>query len=896
MLYMRGLTRHRLPYGSYRIPAPLTVVPQPPGLLGVSAYGLPAFAQTSPSCGATSGAYVKADPDPCSLDDGSDFDSVIVQEGAVQVAPSTSVGSGSFTVSDVGAVGAGMVSVDGNGAILDIRNELVIGSHQDGVLSIDAGALLRSGSAVVGKGAVSAAVAAINGAESRWLNRGTLEVGQYGVGTVNIMEGQLFTGSLSIGATGTVIVGKGGGLDSTRGIHVGADGQLNIGGLLGASLPAGTVSAPYIQLDGDAQLWFNHTDIQYVFGVPIQGDGVVTLTSGTTIFTADSHFAGTTIVASGATLQLGNGGNAGWISGEVASDGTVVFDRSDDITLTNPNFISTTVIKNGRGAVRIPESSLVIMLDTQINEGRMIVNGELLGDATVNSGGTLSGIGTVTSARINAGGTLAPGDPIGTINICCTIDFEPGAFLDIDVDTRSGLADQVTVVGPANLNGTVRLLLHGNGNLYMGHHVILLSEDDVISGQFQALDSPYIFLNTSLDYTSQEVFLNIARNARPFSAVARTPNQRSVAGALASLPDSSPLYQSMLRLTDEQLAPQLLNSLSGEVHASSQSALFASSQYASTLPLRHLRSNLNAGWMPGGLLASAGPHMPAGAMPQHASLPLWADVVANRQTRHGNDNVGSTVQTTSGVFVGGDVPVGANWRLGGAVGYTHSRSHVDDRGNASATSDAASVALYAGRNFKSAAGTLQTLLGAAYTTAQVSTTRHASVHGDTQRLRADYRASAMQTFGELGFAMPAGSGTLAPFAGLSATWLRTPAFSESGGTAALHSSGSRSSIVSTTLGLRGALPLRLNQTEAQLHGSVAWRHSTGDLTPTTSLAFSQGDSFAVRGIPVARNAALVSAGLSMRLSRHAALNLAYEGDLASGAAEHGGRVSLSWRF
>src|SRR5690606_13576401 len=121
----------------------------------------------------------------------------------------------------------------------------------------------------------------------------------------------------------------------------------------------GTVSAPYIQLDGDAQLWFNHTDIQYVFGVPIQGDGVVTLTSGTTIFTADSHFAGTTIVVYGATLQLGNGGNAGWISGEVASDGTVVFDRSDDITLTNPNFISTTVIKNGRGAVTIPESSLV---------------------------------------------------------------------------------------------------------------------------------------------------------------------------------------------------------------------------------------------------------------------------------------------------------------------------------------------------------------------------------------------------------------------------------------------------------------------------------------------------------------------------------------------------------
>lgn len=870
---------------------------------GVSAYGLPVSAQTFPSCGASSGVFIKTDSDPCSLDDGSAFDTVVVQEGGIEVGPGVVVRSGNMQVATVGTDNA-MLSVMGRLAALNIDGDLILGSWADAsdpnAINVSGGALLRTGSAVIGAGSGSAAerVALINieGADSTWLNQNLLTIGDTGDALLLVSDGALVsTGSMAVGrnASGTVMLTNGARLVSRSGINVGSAGTLTIGS--GAS-PAGTMFTPYIQLQNGGQLLFDHNDIHYVFGVPIQGDGVVTLTSGTTIFTVDSNFAGTTIVGSGATLQLGNGGNTGWISGEVASDGTVIFDRSDDITLMNPNFISTTVIKNGRGAVRIPESSLLIMLDTQINEGRMIVNGELLGDATVNSGGTLSGIGTVTSARINAGGTLAPGDPIGTINICCTIDFEPGAFLDIDVDTRSGLADQVSVVGPANLNGTVRLLLHGNGNLYMGRHMILHSEDDVIEDEFQALDSPYIFLDTSLDYTSQEVFLNIARNARPFSAVARTPNQRSVAGALASLPDSSPLYQSMLRLTDEQQAPQLLNSLSGEVHASSQSALFASSQYASTLPLRHLRSNLNAGWMPGGLLASAGQDMPAAAMPQHASLPLWADVVAARQTRHGNDNVGSTVQTTSGVFVGGDVPVGANWRLGGAVGYTHSRSQVDDRGNASATSDAASVALYAGRNFKTTAGTLQTLLGAAYTTAEVSTTRHASVHGDTQRLTADYRPSAMQTFGELGFAMPAGSGTLAPFAGLAATWLRTPAFSESGGTAALHSAGSRSSIVSTTLGLRGALPLRLNQTEAQLHGSVAWRHSTGDLTPTTSLAFSQGDSFAVRGIPVARNAALVSAGLSMRLSRHAALNLAYEGELASGAAEHGGRVSLSWRF
>lgn len=872
----------------------------------VSAYGLPASAQTFPSCGAGSGNYIKTDPDPCSLDDGSDFDTVVVQEGGVEVGTGVAVRSANMQVATVGTDNA-MLSVTGGLAALSIHGDLILGSwagaSDPNAINVSSGGLLRTGSAVIGAGSGSAAehmaLFNVEGTGSTWLNRGLLTIGDTGDALLRVSNGGLVsTGSMSIGrnASGTVMLINGARLASRSGIRVGSAGTLAIGA---GSSPAGTMLAPYIQLENGGQLFFDHNDTHYEFAIPIYGDGFVTLTGGTTIFTADSRYTGTTTVNAGATLQLGDGGTTGWLTTDfIENDGTLIFDRADNVDFTSWIFGDGIIIKNGAGTVRMSDSSITIEPELHINRGRMILNGIFDGLVTVNNGGALSGTGVVGAARINAGGTLAPGDPIGTINICCEIVFEPGSFLDIDADTDAGLVDQVSVSGKAELNGTVRLRLHGNGNLYMGRHMILHSEDDVIEDEFQALDSPYIFLDTSLDhdYTTQEVFLNIARNARPFSAVARTPNQRSVAGALASLPDSSPLYQSMLRLTDEQQAPQLLNSLSGEVHASSQSAVFASSQYASTLPLRHLRSNLNAGWMPGGLLASAGQHMPAAAMPQHASLPLWADVVASRQTRYGNDNVGSAVQTTSGVFVGGDVPVGANWRLGGAVGYTHSRSQVDDRGNASATSDAASVALYAGRNFKTTAGTLQTLLGAAYTTADVSTTRHASVHGDTQRLTADYRPSAMQTFGELGFAMPAGSGTLAPFAGLAATWLRTPAFSESGGTAALHSAGSRSSIVSTTLGLRGALPLRLNQTEAQLHGSVAWRHSTGDLTPTTSLAFSQGDSFAVRGIPVARNAALVSAGLSMRLSRHAALNLAYEGELASDAAEHGGRVSLSWRF
>jgi subtilase-type serine protease len=66
--------------------------------------------------------------------------------------------------------------------------------------------------------------------------------------------------------------------------------------------------------------------------------------------------------------------------------------------------------------------------------------------------------------------------------------------------------------------------------------------------------------------------------------------------------------------------------------------------------------------------------------------------------------------------------------------------------------------------------------------------------------------------------------------------------------------------------------------------------------PGTGLAFAGGSSFSVRGTPIAKNAAVIEAGLDMNLTEIATLGLAYQGQVASNAQEHGFIGKLSVRF
>ncbi|BDB28956.1 autotransporter-associated beta strand repeat-containing protein (plasmid) [Cupriavidus sp. P-10] len=93
----------------------------------------------------------------------------------------------------------------------------------------------------------------------------------------------------------------------------------------------GTIGSITGNVTDNGMLAFNRADT-VIFGGVISGTGTLAqLGAGTTIFTADNTYSGDTTISAG-TLQLGNGGTGGSIAGNVADNGTLLFNRSDALT------------------------------------------------------------------------------------------------------------------------------------------------------------------------------------------------------------------------------------------------------------------------------------------------------------------------------------------------------------------------------------------------------------------------------------------------------------------------------------------------------------------------------------------------------------------------------------
>ena len=79
--------------------------------------------------------------------------------------------------------------------------------------------------------------------------------------------------------------------------------------------------------------------------------------------------------------------------------------------------------------------------------------------------------------------------------------------------------------------------------------------------------------------------------------------------------------------------------------------------------------------------------------------------------------------------------------------------------------------------------------------------------------------------------------------------------------------------------------------------SVAWQHAFGALTPTETLTFnSTGQTFAVAGLPIARDTALFDGGLDLRLSPRAEVGLSYSGQYGARATSNSIKGNLTWLF
>lgn len=135
-----------------------------------------------------------------------------------------------------------------------------------------------------------------------------------------------------------------------------------------------------------------------------------------------------------------------------------------------------------------------------------------------------------------------------------------------------------------------------------------------------------------------------------------------------------------------------------------------------------------------------------------------------------------------------------------------------------------------------------------------------------------------------------------PFAGLAYVHLHTDGFSETGATTALTAQGDDTGVGYSTLGLRASTRFDLHGMDMTLRGGLAWRHAFGDVDPSTTLAFAGSSAFTIAGLPIARDAAMVEAGLDVAVGRSATLGLSYAGQLAEDTQDHAFKGVLSVKF
>jgi outer membrane autotransporter protein len=225
------------------------------------------------------------------------------------------------------------------------------------------------------------------------------------------------------------------------------------------------------------------------------------------------------------------------------------------------------------------------------------------------------------------------------------------------------------------------------------------------------------------------------------------------------------------------------------------------------------------------------------------------------------------------------------------TGYSHSSFYADGRAS-SGESDNYHLGLYGGTQM----GALGFRSGIAYTLHQVSTSRSVAFPGLADSLTADYDAGTFQAFGEAGYRIDTAAASFEPFANLAYVNLHSDGFAEKGGAAALTSASQSTDVTFTTLGIRASTDIDLGSVKTKARGMLGWRHAFGDTVPTSSLAFAGSDAFTVAGAPIARNAAVIEAGLDFDITPQAKLGVSYTGQFGGSARDHGAKADLSVRF
>ncbi|ULU24216.1 autotransporter-associated beta strand repeat-containing protein [Dyella terrae] len=772
------------------------------------------------------------------------FSGVIGGVGGLNLAGGTEILTGTNTFAGTTAIGSGSTLQIGNG----------------GTTGSIAGNVTNNGSLVFNRSNAVNFARAISGA-------GALT--QSGSGTLTLSGANTYAGSTTISA-GTLALSGNGSIAQSSSVNVAGNASFDISGT--------TSGASIVSLNGSGNVSLGQQSLALTqangsFGGVIGGSGELILQGGTESLTGANTYTGGTVINAG-TLK----GNTVSLQGNIVDNGNLEFDQASDGIYAGVLSGAGNFTKSGTGMLVLNGQNSFTGV-TSITAGTLEVGdaatpGASLGGAVnVGNQGTLRGHGTINGNVVN-NGVVRPGGSIGTLTI--NGNFTQTSTGQFQVDTAAdGTGSRLVVNGAVSLGGSALLILPSS-DWKANTNYELLTATGPITGQFATVSSNFAFVNPTLQYGQNDIGLTLARNNVTFPSVAGTPNAKAVASAAESLGAGQAVYDTVVTL-DNATAVKAFEQLQGDIHASTRTAILENDRYVRDAIGAHLQGVSN--------------HATSQTASNDAGVTAWTSAWGHWGSHDSNDNTTALDSNGSGVVVGADLGVAGNSRLGTILGSGQgtARSTTPD-------TSAHHLDTYAGLYGDTTLGAVRLQGGAVYGWQKINTSRTLAFGNVNGNADSRYNANTTQVFADASYEFALGRSTIAPFANIAYDRISTDAVHENGNVAALDVASDDSTVTVSTLGVRGSFQLD-DRGGLRANVSAGWQHASGDVTPVANERFAAGGNvFSVSGVPLAKNAAAISGGISFQVTPSVTVDATYGGQFGHQATDQSARMSLTWMF